>query len=105
MVSAKKAREEKQARLKTRVAAARPLGHRLHDMGAQITKRQKLRDDQEKKLVGIKERLKALRDQDQKATAKLAALGSQMGELSEQRRQLEVQAAAPGGGDEAAMDE
>ncbi|CAK0849677.1 unnamed protein product [Prorocentrum cordatum] len=95
LARAKEAYVKEQAELKAKLAAARPLGQRLRDLGAQISRQQKLQEDQQRRLVGIREKLALLQEQEQAALQQLATLDTQMQELQEQQRQLQSQAPLP----------
>ncbi|CAK0797763.1 unnamed protein product [Prorocentrum cordatum] len=63
-VRAKEAYTKEQGELKAKLAAARPMGQGLRDLGAQISKHQKLQDDQQRGLAGIHEKLAVLQEQE-----------------------------------------
>ncbi|CAK0891372.1 unnamed protein product [Prorocentrum cordatum] len=95
LVRAKEAYTKEQGELKAKLAAARPMGQRLRDLGTQISKHQKLQDDQQRRLAGIHEKLAVLQEQEKAAQAQCTALALQMEELQEQQRQLQSEAPVP----------
>ncbi|CAK0796737.1 unnamed protein product, partial [Prorocentrum cordatum] len=92
-----------QAELRAKVAESRPLGQRLREMGAQFTRLQKLRDDQQTKLDGLQAQMRDLQEKERLTRDKLAALDASMEELDQERKRLQGQVPTPG--DKASLDE
>ena len=92
-----------QTELRAKVAASRPLGQRLREMGAQFTKQQKLRDDQQTKLEGLQLQIRDLQETERITRDKLAAIDASMEELDQERKKLQGQVPTPG--DKASLDE
>ncbi|CAK0866821.1 unnamed protein product [Prorocentrum cordatum] len=87
---AKEAKSAVQAELRSKIAAARPLGQRLRYVVAQI-------NNQDRKLSGIRGRLAQLLEQEAAAGHKLAELDKQMEELQMQQRALQREVPTPPG--------
>ncbi|CAK0893649.1 unnamed protein product, partial [Prorocentrum cordatum] len=77
LLVAREVHQQEQSELMTKLVASRPSGLRLREMGEQITKQQKLRDAQRKKLQVIEERLAQLQEREAQATSQLAELDQQ----------------------------
>ncbi|CAK0841569.1 unnamed protein product, partial [Prorocentrum cordatum] len=92
-----------QAELRAKVAESRPLGQRLREMGAQFTRLQKLRDDQQTKLDGLQAQMRDLQEKERLTRDKLAAIDASMEELDQERKKLQGQVPTPG--DKASLDE
>ncbi|CAK0807829.1 unnamed protein product [Prorocentrum cordatum] len=92
-----------QAELRAKVAESRPLGQRLREMGAQFTRQQKLRDDQQTKLEGLQAQIRDLQEKERITRDKLAAIDASMEELDQERKKLQGQVPTPG--DKASLDE
>ncbi|CAK0892630.1 unnamed protein product, partial [Prorocentrum cordatum] len=84
-----------QAELRAEVAASRPLGQRLRELGAQFTKQQKLRDGQQRRLDGLQAQIRELQEKERATLDKLAALDASMEELGLERKKLQGQVPTP----------
>ncbi|CAK0899848.1 unnamed protein product, partial [Prorocentrum cordatum] len=71
---------KEQSEIKVTLAAARPLGQRLRDLGAHINRQQKLCQDQERKRDNFRERKAHLQEQGDAATKQLAEIDKPMEE-------------------------